>query len=303
MAALIFCDRVRNGAGPERRQTVICHANQTLNPLEETAMSLPEISELARALIPTVHKAGQCIMSHFGRADVEYKDDHSPVTVADREADAIIINRLSELAPDIPVISEESSPTRKIGSSDSFFLVDPLDGTKEFINGRDEFTVNIALIERGAPRFGIVYAPAISKLYVTLNQDHAVMALMDPDQAVPAFDALDLEPIKTRKPDASGLVAAVSRSHLNAETEDFLKKHRISQTFTSGSSLKFCCLAEGLADVYPRFGRTMEWDTAAGHAVLGAAGGAVLDETGAPLRYGKIGDAYANPCFIAWGRV
>ena len=266
-------------------------------------MTVYDTQELARALFSTAHHAGACIMSHFGQADVDYKDDQSPVTVADREADAIIVERLIKLAPDIPVVSEESSPTQKIGSNATFFLVDPLDGTKEFINGRDEFTVNIALIAQGAPRFGLVYAPASSKLYVTLEPDHAVMSYMDPGQAAPAFDELDLQHIKTRAPGASGLVAAVSRSHLNTETEAFLKKHRIAETLTSGSSLKFCCLAEGLADVYPRFGRTMEWDTAAGHAVLGAAGGAVLDEAGVPLSYGKTGQSYANPGFIAWGRV
>ena len=265
-------------------------------------MTQIDISELARALIPTAHRAGTCIMSHFGQADVEYKDDQSPVTVADREADEIIVEHLIKLAPVIPVVSEESSPTQKIDSSDTFFLVDPLDGTKEFINGRDEFTVNVALIEHGKPSFGLVYAPASSKLYVTLDRDHVVKAIMDPGQAAPAFDELDFQQIKSREPGASGLVAAISRSHLNAETEEFLKKNQIQQTFTSGSSLKFCCLAEGLADVYPRYGRTMEWDTAAGHAVLGAAGGAVLDETGAPLGYGKTEQTYANPGFIAWGR-
>lgn len=266
-------------------------------------MRKPDISDLARALIPAAHQAGRCILSHFGQAEVEYKEDQSPVTAADREADAIIVEHLSTLVPDIAIISEESSPDLQIGSNDTFFLIDPLDGTKEFINGRDEFTVNIALIEQGAPRFGLVYAPASAKLYVTLEPDHALMAHMDPGQTLPAFEALDFATIKTRKPDTSGLVAAVSRSHLNTETKDFLKKHNISQTFTSGSSLKFCCLAEGLADVYPRFGRTMEWDTAAGHAVLCAAGGEVVDETGAPLHYGKFGNSYANPGFIAWGRL
>lgn len=265
-------------------------------------MTQIDAHELAAALIPTAHHAGRCIMSHFGRAEVEYKDDRSPVTVADREADAIIVASLLKLAPDIPVVSEESSPTQPIGSGEIFFLVDPLDGTKEFIKNRDEFTVNIALIEHGTPRFGLVYAPASSKLYVTLKVDHAVMAHMDPAQDAPAIGDLNFEHIKTRAPDASGLVAAVSRSHLNAETQDFLDAHNIAKTFPSGSSLKFCCLAEGLADVYPRFGRTMEWDTAAGHAVLGAAGGAVLDVAGAPFGYGKTEVSYANPGFIAWGR-
>ncbi len=256
---------------------------------------------LASELLRPAHQAGQRIMSHYGQVDVELKDDHSPVTVADREADAIIVENLKRIAPDIPVISEESSPLQEIDSQGQFFLVDPLDGTKEFIHGRDEFTINVALIEHGTPFFGLVYAPALSKLYITVAPDKAVMAHLDASGPAPDFSELSLTPISTRTADPSALTAAVSRSHMDDQTQAYLAEHGITETHASGSSLKFCCLAEGLADVYPRFGRTMEWDTAAGHAVLKAAGGAVLDATGAPLTYGKRNRDYDNPGFIAWG--
>lgn len=265
-------------------------------------MSKIDYRRLSSELTAAAHRAGRRIMSHCGQADVELKHDRSPVTAADREADAILLDCLSRMAPDTPVISEESSPSEPIGASACFFLVDPLDGTKEFIGGRKEFTVNIALVERDTPRFGLVYAPALAKLFVTLARDEAVTAPLDPALPNPGLSALDLTPLRTRAADPKALTAAVSRSHFDAQTEAFLKEHHIAETFPSGSSLKFCCLAEGNADVYPRFGRTMEWDTAAGHAILTAAGGVVLDESGAPLRYGKRDQHYANPAFIAWGR-
>jgi len=261
-----------------------------------------DCQHLASRLIQSAHRAGRAIMSYYGDARVELKADRSPVTAADREADAIIVESLKRIAPDIPVISEESSPTGDIESETRFFLVDPLDGTKEFIHQREEFTVNIALIEDRAPCFGLVYAPAASKLYVTLARDRAVMARLDATEPAPDFAALDFTPIATRPPPAQGLTAAVSRSHLDAETESFLADNTIVQTHASGSSLKFCCLAQGQADVYPRFGRTMEWDTAAGHAVLSAAGGTVLNIDGTAFVYGKRDENFANPGFIAWGR-
>ncbi len=260
-----------------------------------------DTQSLASELLAPAHRAGQRIMSHYGKADVELKDDKSPVTAADREADTILVESLKRIAPDIPVISEESSPKQEIDPHGCFFLVDPLDGTKEFIHGRDEFTVNVALIEHGTPIFGLVYAPALSKLYVTLTPDKAVMARLDASQPTPDFSGLDLTPITARTVDPSALTAAVSRSHMDEQTQSFLDENGITETHASGSSLKFCCLAEGLADVYPRFGRTMEWDTAAGHAVLKAAGGTVLDTEGAPFTYGKQDVDYANPGFIAWG--
>ncbi len=260
-----------------------------------------DTQSLASELLSAAHWAGQHILSHYGKADVEMKEDKSPVTVADREADTILVESLKQIAPDIPVISEESSPLQSIDPKKPFFLVDPLDGTKEFIHGRDEFTVNVALVEHGTPCFGLVYAPALSKLYVTLAPDKAVMARLDASQPAPDFARLDVAPVSTRTVDPKTLTAAVSRSHMDEQTQSFLDENGITETHASGSSLKFCCLAEGLADVYPRFGRTMEWDTAAGHAVLKAAGGVVLDTGGAPLTYGKLDQGYANPGFIAWG--
>lgn len=261
-----------------------------------------EYQHLASELLGPAHRAGQRIMSHYGQVNVEFKDDNSPVTIADREADEILVESLKSIAPNIPVISEESSPLLEIDTQSRFFLVDPLDGTKEFIHGRDEFTVNVALIDGGAPCFGLVYAPALSKFYVTVAPDKAVVAHLDASQTAPEFSKLDMKPIVGRTANPSALTAAVSRSHMDEQTQAFLKEHAITDTYASGSSLKFCCLAEGLADVYPRYGRTMEWDTAAGHAVLKAAGGAVVETDGTPFRYGKRGNDYANPGFIAWGR-
>ncbi len=257
---------------------------------------------LARELIAAAHLAGARILSHYGRAEVELKGDNSPVTVADREADAVLVETLRRIAPDIPVISEESSPSGRVARNERFFLVDPLDGTKEFIHGRDEFTVNVALIESGSPQFGIVYAPALSRAYVTLSPNQTAKVELDAAAPMPEFTNLEFTPVTTRSANQGDLVAAVSRSHLDEKTEAFLAQRGITQTHASGSSLKFCGVAEGMADVYPRFGRTMEWDTAAGHAVLAAAGGTVLDVNGEPLMYGKQDDNYANPGFIAWGR-
>ncbi len=262
-----------------------------------------DYKRLGAELIAASHEAGARILAHYGHAEVELKGDNSPVTAADREADAVLVEALNRLSPQIPVISEESSPSQQVSATSRFFLVDPLDGTKEFINGRDEFTVNVALIDRGVPVFGIVYGPALGHAFVTQATDCAIKVELDAGARLPDVDTLASAAIRTRTPDPQNLVAAVSRSHLDDATTDFLAARGITDTYSSGSSLKFCCLAEGLADVYPRFGRTMEWDTAAGHAVLAAAGGAVHDETGAPLAYGKIEQAYANPGFIAWGRV
>lgn len=265
-------------------------------------MTTPETRHLASELIGPVHEAGVRIMAHCGTAEVERKTDDSPVTAADREADAVLVDALRRIAPEIPIISEESSPTAEIDPDAPFFLVDPLDGTKEFISARTEFTVNIALVEGRTPRFGIVYAPALGAIYVTLATREAVRIEADPRFPPPTLERADQTALHTRTPPPEGLTAAVSRSHLDDATRDFLKAHAIADTFASGSSLKFCCIAEGKADVYPRFGRTMEWDIAAGHAVLTAAGGTVIDESGSAMTYGKIERGYDNPGFVAWGR-
>lgn len=264
-------------------------------------MSAPGHRLLAEKLTVTAWRAGAVIMSYFGNVEVELKDDASPVTAADRESEAVIVAELAALAPDVATISEESAAIPAINPGSSFFLVDPLDGTKEFISGRGEFTVNIALIENGTPVFGLVYAPARSKIFITLARDRSVSGSLDPGDPEPAFANITWRELATRPPPPAGLVAAVSRSHLDEDTKIFLSQHAISDTISGGSSIKFCLIAEGKADVYPRFGRTMEWDTAAGHAVLCAAGGVVLDETGQPLRYGKTERGLDNPGFVAWG--
>ena len=260
-----------------------------------------DYGSLSENLTGTAWRAGRAIMAHFGTVAVEHKADDSPVTAADREADALIVAELSALAPEIPIVSEESVATPVADPGARFFLVDPLDGTKEFIQQRGEFTVNIALIEDGAPTFGLVYAPALADIYMTLAPGRAARTKLDTAAALPAFGAIEWADLQSRAAPHSGLVAVVSRSHLDDATTAFLAERNIVDTMTGGSSVKFCLVAEGKADVYPRFGRTMEWDTAAGHAVLSAAGGTVLDETGEPLLYGKVERGLDNPAFIAWG--
>ena len=265
-------------------------------------MMATDYALLARHLTATAWRSGRAIMAHFGDSTAERKSDDSPVTAADRESDALIVADLAELTPEIPVISEESVTTPVGDPGPRFFLVDPLDGTREFIAGRGEFTVNIALIEEGAPVFGLVYAPALGDLYLTLGADRAVHGKLDPQQDLPDFDAMVWADLRTRLPEENALSAVVSRSHLDDATRSFLTEHGITTSVPGGSSIKFCLLAGGKADVYPRFGRTMEWDTAAGHAVLSVAGGVVVDEAGQALRYGKHERGLDNPGFVAWGR-
>jgi 3'(2'), 5'-bisphosphate nucleotidase len=247
-------------------------------------------------------RAGAAIMQHFhGAPAVEMKDDRSPVTRADHDSEAIILEALAGLAPKIRVVSEESCVDATVPLPDRFFLVDPLDGTKEFIQKRSDFTVNIALIETGRPRFGLVYAPARALLAVTLGEGQAIEAELAPDRSGAELGRLKQRKLQARKPQ-SGLTALVSASHLDPETEAFLAKLDIAERLGVGSSIKFLAIARGEADVYPRFAPTMEWDTAAGQAILEAAGGIVVEPNGAPLRYGKIGRGLRNPSFIAWGR-
>lgn len=261
-----------------------------------------EEGDLAAHLLAPVQQAGRCIMAHAGgRAAVERKADQSPVTAADREAESVLLEALARVAPGVPVIAEESVAEGRLpAAGTTFFLVDPLDGTREFIAGESDFTVNVALIRDSAPCFGIVYAPALSTVHMTLAPGRAARATLSPDTDA-ALDELALTPLATRRPPAEGLVATVSRSHLDPDTSSLLSRLPVAATVVAGSSLKFCALAAGEADVYPRLSRTMEWDTAAGDAVLRAAGGAVLTLDGAPLAYGKAGQGYANPGFVAWG--
>ncbi len=269
-------------------------------------MTSPQIDfdTLASALTETAQRAGQVIREvRDGRVEVRRKSDASPVTEADEAAEKIILADLTQIAPGVPVVAEEAVASGDIpATGDAFFLVDPLDGTKEFVSGTGEFTVNIALVRGGIPRFGLILAPALGELYVTLAEGRAIKVQVGTSDVKP-LDALAQQvPLRTRAPTPGQLVALASRRHLNAATERFLETHGITETHSSGSSLKFCRIAEGLADVYPRLAPTCEWDTAAGDAILRAAGGVVLTEDGATLTYGKADEGYRNPGFIAWGR-
>lgn len=246
---------------------------------------LPEIVALA-------DRAGAVILEHYqGDVAVRAKADASPVTAADEAAEAVILARLAELTPEIPVVAEETvaaGHVPEIGDG-PFWLVDPLDGTKEFLSRNGEFTVNIALIEGREPILGVVLAPARDQAWWGARGRGATAR--DADVGTHA--------IAVRKAPAGGLVAIASRSHRDAETQAFLDQAGVGKCISAGSSLKFCLVAEGKADLYPRFGRTMEWDVAAGHAVLAAAGGRVTTRDGAPLLYRKPG--FENPPFIARG--
>jgi len=262
-----------------------------------------DFARAATALTDAAARAGAAIMAHFDApAEIELKGDLSPVTRADRDSDAIILKALEWLAPDIPVVSEEAHGGRSAPLGSRFFLVDPLDGTKEFIQKRSDFTVNIALIEHGRPRFGLVYAPARALLAVTIAEGEAVEAELPPSEMGAELDRLDQKKLRARVGNPGGLTALVSHSHLDPETEAFLGKLKIAERSGAGSSVKFLAIARGKADVYPRFGPTMEWDTAAGQAVLEAAGGTVVTPSGEPLRYGKTEAGLLNPSFIAWGQ-
>jgi len=237
------------------------------------------------------HAGAEILRIDVGDFATERKADQSPVTAADHAAEAVILPALRKLAPDIAIVSEEDSQHSGLPKEapDRFWLVDPLDGTKEFIARNGEFTVNIALIEHGRPVLGIVHLPALGQTY--LGHDGI---------AARADDGGTFAPIRARKTPPEGAVLMISRSHAAKELvkAEEMGEH-IQGTLVAGSSLNFCRLAEGAADLYPRLGPTMEWDTAAGQAVLEAAGGSVRTLDGAPLRYGKPG--FRNPHFIARG--
>ena len=252
------------------------------------------------ALIALALRAGREIMtiyhSDFGTT---IKQDLSPVTEADEAAERVILAGLAELDVSTPVISEEAASQGRIPDvSRRFYLVDPLDGTKEFISRNGEFTVNIGLIDLGKPVAGVVYAPAIRRMFWGECGVGCGRAELDP-----ADDLSDVAwlALGTRAAPAGGLTVVASRSHRDEKTDAYLKTVSVADLKSAGSSLKFCLIAAGEADLYPRFGRTMEWDTAAGHAVLAASGGRVMTETGTPLLYGKRARGFDNPGFIASG--
>ena len=247
-----------------------------------------DYGELIDGLADAARDAGEAILTVVRRGfEVEAKHDQSPVTQADRAAELVILASLARIAPGVPVIAEEEVAAGRIPAhDDTYFLVDPLDGTKEFVRGGDDYTVNIGLIEHGVPKLGVVFAPATGILYGGSVGDGAWV-----DEGV------GRRPIRTR---ARGeeLTTVASKSHLNQATIDYLEAAVGTCGYISvGSSLKFCIVAEGKADIYPRASPTSEWDTAAGHAVLLAAGGIVDGPDGGPLRYGKR--AFLNRAFVA----
>ncbi|MGI9357707.1 MAG: 3'(2'),5'-bisphosphate nucleotidase CysQ [Rhizobiaceae bacterium] len=254
-------------------------------------MTPDQLYLLVEELTPVARKAGDAILDVYAHdVTIESKQDGSPVTIADRRAEAIILAGLRGIAPDIAVVSEENAASHSLTPPDLFFLVDPLDGTREFVkrDGKGSFTVNIALIKNGSPILGIVFAPALNRMFTGIAFEATKTARENDHQ------------IFVRNIPEDGPVAVASASHRDDETDAWLNKNGIERTVSIGSSLKFCLLAAGEADSYPRFGPTMEWDTAAGDAVLRAAGGTVEHKDGEPLTYGK--PDYRNGAFIARGR-
>ena len=244
--------------------------------------------EYLAPVIAIAHEAGLLLMRYFREGyEVSQKGDNSPVTNADIAANSLITEALQKLAPHIAAIAEEDEVLGD--SAECFWLVDPLDGTRAFVAGEPEFTVNIGLIEHGVPTLGVIYVPAQGMMYYG-SVGHG--AYRQKDGGAP-------EKISVRPVPLEGVTIVKSKSHPSKKTEEFLATLKVKELIPGSSSVKFCQIAEGSADVYPRFGRTMEWDTAAGHAILNAAGGRVVTESGEVLAYGKPG--FENPAFIGYG--
>ncbi len=255
-------------------------------------MDFAELMPLFRRL---ALQAGDKILEIYARPDFEVraKSDASPVTEADEAADAVISAGLRAAFPDVPLITEEQAASHA-QTARTFFIVDPLDGTKEFVQRRGDFTVNIAYVQNGVPTHGIVYAPAKGRLFYTLPSGAAVEET-GPFGPTPG----PLTPLRVSTPDNAALMVVASKSHRDQATDDYIARYAVRDMTSAGSSLKFCLVATGEADLYPRLGRTMEWDTAAGDAVLRGAGGHVVRfDDHQPLAYGKPG--WDNPFFIAY---
>lgn len=248
-------------------------------------------SELLEQLLPLALRAGDAILQIYARPfDVQHKADASPVTQADVLAEGLIVAGLAQLTPDVPIVAEEAVAAGHIPEvGERFWLVDALDGTREFVQRNGEFTVNIALVEQGEPVLGVVFAPALDRLYAGAVGEGAFMQAQG-----------ERRPLRCRVAPDTGSVVAASRSHSDAaQLQAWLRPYHVARLLHAGSSLKFGLLAAGEADLYPRLGRTMEWDIAAGQAVLVAAGGSVHTLEGLPMRYGKPG--FENPHFVARG--
>jgi 3'(2'),5'-bisphosphate nucleotidase len=274
----------------------IGHAS-IMQPVMQSVLDLKARDELALRFGQIAAEAGCAVLAlQAAQLGVDRKPDGSPVCRADLDAEALILARLAAVMPGLAVIAEESfKPDHGGGMPERFLLVDPLDGTREFLAGYSDFTVNIALIEAGAPIVGAICAPALAQVYVAgataLQAELAAGGTLGPTRVICTSPAA-----------GAGLRAVASRSHLNRETEQWLGVRPVAHLRRAGSSLKFCLIARGEADVYPRIAPTMEWDTAAGHAILNAAGGCVIGLGGSPLRYGKRDAGFRNEGFVAWGR-
>jgi len=264
-------------------------------------MALPQNSALIEPLFAVAIRAGAIILDIRSRGlSVEKKADKSPVTEADRAAEAVITEVLNRVAPEAAVVAEEAVYDGRIPDvGEAFFLVDPLDGTREFVRGGDDFTVNIGLVRNGVPAVGVIYVPATGKLYAGAVGEGAWRAdvangIVGPRTAM-----------RVRTPPDGPIDVVASRSHRTKETDAFIARFEVGRLVSAGSSVKFCLVACGMADLYPRMGTTMQWDTAAGDAILRAAGGQVQTLEGAPLPYGPGSepgpDRFRNPWFVATG--
>jgi 3'(2'), 5'-bisphosphate nucleotidase len=262
---------------------------QSVSTMDATAGA-----ELLQPLTALIVRAALAIREHAGTDGVRLKQDGSPVTAADLAAEATIRGGLSALAPALPIVSEEQTDHPRPVPEASYFLVDPLDGTREFIAGRDEYAINIALVSGGAPVLGVIAAPALGLIWRGIVDRGAERLAFSVDGKI-----LLPSPIHTRRRPQREPIVLVSRSHLDARTQAYLENLPQPRTLPCGSAVKFCRIAEGSADLYPRLAPTHDWDVGAGHAIVLAAGGSMLTPDGEPLRYGSA--ELIIPSFIAAG--
>lgn len=311
MKSLRQRSRVRQFAGgaPTQRSLWVGAAARAAATFKQRVpmLSDSEIDQLSRALLPATLQAGAAIMRHFkSGVHVQHKSDNSPVTLADQQAEDIILEALAETATGVPVVAEEAAsrgeaPRDCPDLTGEFILVDPLDGTRGFIKGRNEFTVNIGFVSDGLPVLGLVYAPALGTLYASRTGRSAIrLEIADPAHPASDMDYEGATPLSLRTRGDGGLIAVSSR-YQSKRLDAALAKLEASQV-NANSSIKFCMVAQGDAHFYPRLGEISEWDTAAGAGVLGSAGGAMTGLDGNPLTYGKVSANYRNAPFVAWGQ-
>jgi 3'(2'), 5'-bisphosphate nucleotidase len=267
-------------------------------PIGDTMGDILRDQALIEALTGIVSRAAEAIVkARAGALATRHKADRSPVTAADEASEAVILEGLARLLPGIPVVSEEAGATAEL-AGDAYFLVDPLDGTRELVAGRDEFCVNIALVLAGRARLGLIGSPALGLIWRTGAQGAERLTLA---AGAEPKSATERSAIRTRPWPQTGAIAAISRSHLDPRTQAFLERLPPTERVASGSALKLCRVAEGTADVYPRLAEVCQWDLAAGDAIVTAAGGLVTTPEGAPLTYDMTSEGFLVDGFIAWG--